>query len=368
MKKEDLRIGIALSGGGMRAAVYHLGVLKYLAQENLFSSIRHISSVSGASICVGLIYACNGYIWPSDKQFLKEVLDKVKYYISDVDIQWYALMKLLVSPYYWNKKVNLLGCVMEKRWGIRGGIQHINDDPLWDINTTAFENGKDFRISKQRMGKHGCAYVDHPHFRLSHAMAASAGFPVLIGPYKLKTKNYEWLEREGKVCIRPVDETIHLWDGGVYDNMGLDPLFHIAGAVHLQKDINYLIVSNASMGIGHKKRAGHFSIANLKRLLDISMSQVESIKARSVIDLFKANHNGVYIKIGYHCEEILKRAKIEEAEKKRLLKQALKQSDVDFVKGYKTTLEKVAPQDFDRILDHGYQSAQATMMAHAHLG
>lgn len=73
-----MRIGLALSGGGMRAAVYHLGVLKYLAEKKLLGNVKHISTVSGASICMGLIYACNANQWPKDTQLLKQVLPEVK--------------------------------------------------------------------------------------------------------------------------------------------------------------------------------------------------------------------------------------------------------------------------------------------------
>lgn len=96
MKKEQMHIGLALSGGGMRAAIYHLGVLRYLAQQGLMGRVSHISTVSGASICMGLIYACNANQWPSDTQFLERVLPAVKKCITQKDIQWHALLRLFL--------------------------------------------------------------------------------------------------------------------------------------------------------------------------------------------------------------------------------------------------------------------------------
>ena len=49
------RWGIALSGGGFRAAFYHVGVLAYLADRGLLRRIEVISTVSGGSI-VGALY------------------------------------------------------------------------------------------------------------------------------------------------------------------------------------------------------------------------------------------------------------------------------------------------------------------------
>ena len=111
MLKQDMKIGLALSGGGMRAAIFHLGVLKWLAEQGLLKRIHHISSVSGASIAVGLIFANNDNQWPSDVTFLSKVLPAMKRDIITKDIQWTALCRLIVSPYYWNKKANLLSLI-----------------------------------------------------------------------------------------------------------------------------------------------------------------------------------------------------------------------------------------------------------------
>ena len=57
MKKRN--IGLALSGGGLRASIFHMGVLKYLAEKNKLEEISYISSVSGGSLLIGLIYSLN---------------------------------------------------------------------------------------------------------------------------------------------------------------------------------------------------------------------------------------------------------------------------------------------------------------------
>jgi predicted acylesterase/phospholipase RssA len=44
------RIGLALSGGGFRAALYHLGVIRFLRDAGILHQVTHISAVSGGSI------------------------------------------------------------------------------------------------------------------------------------------------------------------------------------------------------------------------------------------------------------------------------------------------------------------------------
>lgn len=44
------RIGVAMSGGGYRAAAWGLGVLLYLGDARLNRDVETVSSVSGGSI------------------------------------------------------------------------------------------------------------------------------------------------------------------------------------------------------------------------------------------------------------------------------------------------------------------------------
>src|ERR1700745_2636951 len=47
---KDFSIGIALSGGGFRATLFHLGVIEYLRHIGRLKDIKTITSVSGGSI------------------------------------------------------------------------------------------------------------------------------------------------------------------------------------------------------------------------------------------------------------------------------------------------------------------------------
>src|SRR2546428_3278101 len=55
MATTDGKLGLALSGGGHRAAFFHIGVLAKLAELGLLRPIQVISTVSGGSI-VGALY------------------------------------------------------------------------------------------------------------------------------------------------------------------------------------------------------------------------------------------------------------------------------------------------------------------------
>ena len=52
------RFGLALSGGGFRAVLYHLGLVRFLRDAGILSRVTHISSVSGGSV-IGAHLALN---------------------------------------------------------------------------------------------------------------------------------------------------------------------------------------------------------------------------------------------------------------------------------------------------------------------
>jgi predicted acylesterase/phospholipase RssA len=50
MNSNGKKIGLALSGGGFRASLYHLGLVRFLRDAGILSQVSHITSVSGGSV------------------------------------------------------------------------------------------------------------------------------------------------------------------------------------------------------------------------------------------------------------------------------------------------------------------------------
>lgn len=358
-------IGIALSGGGIRATIFHLGLFKWLAENGLLEEVRRVSSVSGASLCVGLIYSHNGLTWPSSKTFLSTVLPSIERVVLANDIQTSAVLRLIHSPYYWDKKPNVIAKQLERKWGIYGSLADLSGDVVWYANCTTYETGKRFRFCKENMGDYVIGYVEHPDIPLSHVMAASAGFPVLIGPYCLSTSGYKWSpskysDSDGFIP----DKVIHLWDGGVYDNLGLESIFSPNNTGALKDGLDYMIVSNASAPIGPYRRQVGFTYSNLKRLLDISMNQVTSLRNRMVMDFIIRTNHGMYLKIGSSAEKITLASKCPNDLRTHLLQECLSNSDSEKAMNYKTTLQKPKESDYRLLLRHGYEVANCTYLCY----
>jgi len=355
MNLHKARIGLALSGGGIRAAIFHLGALQYFAEAGLFKRIANISSVSGASLAMGVILAANGNKWPTEETFLLTIQPAVRKLITENNIQAAALRRLPFSPKYWRHRVNLLAKILEEKWCIRGNIQDLPAQPYWEINCTTFETGNNFRIRRDYMGDSTIGYVQNPNLPISHMIAASAAFPVLIGPYILQTNGFRWTkDKHSKLPQAPnrIDDHYSLWDGGVYDNLGIDPLYTTARG--LDDEIDFLIVSNASAFTGHQLRRGNISPANLRRLLDISMNQVDVLRSRQVLSSIIRKGKGMYLKIGLTCAHIADIWGIPQSK----INGSLSEADAAKVRDYPTTLNSPTPQDFDLIFRHGYENAK----------
>lgn len=67
-----MKLMLALSGGGFRATIFHLGVIRFLRDADLLKDVVAISSVSGGSITAAhLVLNWSDYLGPHDK-FMKQ--------------------------------------------------------------------------------------------------------------------------------------------------------------------------------------------------------------------------------------------------------------------------------------------------------
>ena len=130
-------IGLALSGGGVRAAAFHAGVLKYLAEKGLLENVRQLSSVSGGSLFVGLVYRHANYEWPGSETYLQEVLPRVRQTLTAQSLQRAAILRLTLNPLNWRfllSRANVLAQVIHSLWDVKVPLRKIGRNPMWSIN------------------------------------------------------------------------------------------------------------------------------------------------------------------------------------------------------------------------------------------
>ena len=211
------------------------------------------------------------------------------------------------------------------------------------------------------MGDYATHYVVNPMFPLADAIAASAAVPGLIGPLIIRTKDYEWraFQANGELALVAARaKRYELWDGGVYDNLGLEPLYKPTEG--LRSGVDFIIVSDASAPLEFAPRTlkralkpGHRAL----RLVDVATDQVRALRARSVVAEFtRTSGCGVYLRMGNTTDAIYAAAKQETPTLGFMGETAVKDAA-----GMKTTLRRLKLEEFEALLRHGFEVADATL-------
>lgn len=357
-----MKIALAFSGGGVRATVFHLGVLARLAREDLLGQVQIISSVSGGSLAAGLVMGATSFRWPSSAEYLHDVVPRIHQLLTSKDLQRSYVLKSLLFPWrILQGRASVLGDELERQWAVGGKLADLPISPRWIINATCYQTGKNWRFQRDLMGDYQTKYITDPDFRLSHAMAASAAVPGLIGPLILQSKRYQWSEfgENAWQPIPPKYHRLHLWDGGVYDNLGVEALFKPGEG--LRDGTDFLIVCDASRPLSADERASRWRPGYLQasmRLVDVATDQVRSLRARMLIEYFKQNPgSGAYLRMGLKTEGAYTRAQING-------QPSLTDAEVHRVSNLETTLRKLTHQEFSMLFRHGYEVTHATLSRH----
>lgn len=336
------RIALALSGGGIRAMAFHLGMLKFLAERSLLEEIHRVSTVSGGSLLVGLLLKETGMRWPSSEEFLTTAFPQLRVKLCERSLQW-AAARQLVNPFNWRfilSRANLLGLALRTEWGIDSKLSDLPSTPEWSINGTTAENGKRFRFKRDNLGDYTLGYAAGATFPLADALAVSAAFPGGFGPLRIDAIKFDWFKRPWDAppgtekTVRASFDVLHLYDGGVYDNLGLEPFFD-CGKCTTKHPENYIIVSDAGSPLPSGFSFRQLNPWRLKRIADIMSDQSHALRVRSFANYLQQSHNrGAFIFINTPTDG--------------------PNGATSFASNFPTTLRKLSCYDFDRLAGHGY--------------
>lgn len=348
---------------------FHCGVLRWLAETRRLESVTQVSSVSGGSLFVGQVLFNNDWEWPTSEAYLRKVHPEIKRVVTSVDLQCSAIRRLL-RPSNWRyllSRANVLSQSIEHDWGIRAHLGQLPTYPVWSMNGTTAETGKRFRFKRDDCGDYEVGYARASSFKVADALAVSAAFPVGIGPFAIRTADFKWSTRgawgdapEQALPYKPRFKHLHLYDGGVYDNLGLEPLFDI-GAQKPKTNANYLVVSDAGLPLEREFSSGPLSIFRAKRIADILSDQTRALRVRVLTNYLKHSaDSGVYLQIGTGPREQIEkyRDRNEAVASSLLALEWLSLAHIERAASYETTLHKMTGSTFEVIEQHGYETAK----------
>ena len=81
-----MEIGLALSGGGVRAAVFHLGVIRRIADDGLLERVTAVSTVSGGRLMMATLITQSSMKWPTSEEYLSEVYGAIRTRLTTTDL------------------------------------------------------------------------------------------------------------------------------------------------------------------------------------------------------------------------------------------------------------------------------------------
>ncbi len=284
-------IALCLSGGGFRAALFHLGALRRLHELRLLHEVSLVSSVSGGSILSGFfadVLVRSGA--PDSGEGFAEWLDDVDWEetvaapfraITARDFRTVPVLKHLL----WNWLVpGPRAADLERRyqrWISNLKLGALPEHPRFVFCATDLTFGVNWEFDRDGAGDYQAGYLDEAReWPLARAMAASSCFPPIFGPMSVGTHsgyekgNYRGADRE------KLTKRILLTDGGVYDNLGLEPAW---------KDYASVLVSDC--GAPFEFSAGKIPLRILLRYTSVVMNQAASLRKRM---FFERRRSGDY--------------------------------------------------------------------------
>ena len=265
-------IGLCLSGGGFRAALFHLGAVRRLHELGVLAQIKTISSVSGGSIFSA--HLARSIPWPSTAvDFEKDVAVPFRAFTSrDIRtrpilqgaLPFFTAVELLVQQY--------------ERFLTPQKLSDLPDAPRFVFCSTDRSYGVNFVFEKRLLGDYQIGYQPTSDaWSVARAVAASSCFPPVFNPMEPKLDGKKLVDgwaTPGSERDRCISE-LRLTDGGNYDNMGLEPVW---------KDHSHVLVSDGG-GLFDSVGDRNF-FTRLLRYTAIVERQALSVRKRWLISSF----------------------------------------------------------------------------------
>jgi NTE family protein len=301
------QIALCLSGGGYRAALFHLGVIRRLNELGLLFRVNAISSVSGGSILSACL-AKQLQPWPapgtvlSAADFEQRVAEPFEAFCKR-NIRTGPLLKRVLLPWNWVRPDTAVRA-LAKTYG-----KHLNEQTLGDLGhqprfvfcSTDMIFGVDWFFDSApldksdktnrgvghtpspmptHIGDYQVGYKKDPAGPIAQAVAASSCFPPIFNPLELHPKPSEYTRGSYRKDNRnKLVKGLSLSDGGVYDNLGSQPVM---------EDYGVLLVSDGGAVFRSIQPIGRFDlIKRVRRYTAIAGRGGGSMRKRVIIERFE---------------------------------------------------------------------------------
>jgi NTE family protein len=274
---------LSLSGGGLRATLFHLGVVERLYLLGVLDQVTYVSSVSGGAILAGkLATEWHTLMSVADSErestFQRLVATPIIEF-AQYDVRNRALHAILLRP----PIESFTEMLHDKLYG-QTRLANLPSGVGFGFNACNLRNGKRFVFTQGYYGDHASGYscAGWQQIPIATAVAASTAFPIGFAPLTIKTEGplFNWRESDGAwVQTAPsARRIVELTDGGTYENVGLE-----AARLHSTE----LLISSAQGHFDWNEKETRGAVDVAVRAVTIMMYHY----ARRIIDDYRSQNS-----------------------------------------------------------------------------
>ena len=302
--------GLALSGGGYRAALFHLGSLWRLNELGWLKRLAEITSVSGGSITSAYLglswnrlkFEDNGVV----ENFSEEIVPPIRALCSktiDVD----SVLVGLIDPFH--RPIDYIASHFRKELFGKKTLQDLpsdNQGPRFTIYATNLQTGVNVRFSRPYLADYHLGKVELPQIQLATIVAASCALPPILSPLVINLNPQDWKEWDNgnddrtNVAYKKskLRRALYLTDGGVYDNIGLERVWDRYATVLVSDAGAPFQISGSSFGLRFSE------LMRAIRAVNIVIGQTRALRKRWLInDMKRSLVRGTYWGISTHIRD-----------------------------------------------------------------
>jgi NTE family protein len=293
-KLED-GIGLCLSGGGFRAMLFHLGCFVRLNELGLLPRLERVASVSGGSIAAGalavawpeLIFNASGVAVNLCEEVAAPLLALARWRLDA------PVIVLGLLPFV--RAANLAAAVYDHVIFKGRTLQDLPQRPRFVFTATSLQTGALWRFAREYAAEWRVGEWRNPTLPVSLAVGASAGYPPLLSPISIRLPEGAISSMKGAdLSFAPYTTRLLLTDGGVYDNLGLEPIW---------KRYRTILVSDGGLVTPPLRSPWTNWLSQAKRVTNIALQQGIDMRVRVLRGLHaSAERNVVYWGVGEPVE------------------------------------------------------------------
>jgi NTE family protein len=351
--KEREGKALCLSGGGYRAALFHLGALRRLNELGILSQIDTFTSVSGGSIMAAQLatFLARARVEPGEtyQSFDTGVAEPMRAFVAR-DVRTGAALARL-HPRNWlvpGAQSEALAAAYAQG-PAPGRLDELPEKPrfVFLASDMRFRDQWVFDTGLRRVGSSAAGYGPLGEWTLAQAVAASSCVPGAFGVVSAKQdpstlSGGSYAEPDRARLVREID----LSDGGMFDNLGLEPVW---------RDHEAVLVSDAAPSFKPDPDVGWLWSALRQGV--ILLEQATEVRKRWLVSTFiEKKLEGAYWGIAsrpanYQLETAPKTYSYD------LIR--------DFIAPIRIDLDVFSPGEIGVLENHGYLLADIALRKHA---